>query len=151
MRALVLFALIAACLGLAGCRGSESYSQQDLQQVHQVYAELRPMYETFKRAFMAGDAAEIFRIYAEERAPCSIVDQIDNRDTIDPNVALFQASITLDDLCNAIESGYAEWAVEHHRPYPKDLQPLRPSELFVGAEADLKKMNGYLRHPSALA
>jgi hypothetical protein len=151
MRPIVLFTLLAACLALAGCRGSEPYSQQDLQQVRQAYAVLRPLYESFKRAFLAGQTSGILQGYAQDRAPCAIADQIDNRDTIDPNVALFQASITLDDLCNAIESGYAEWAVEHHRSYPKDLQPLRRSELFVGAEADLKKMNGYLRHPNALA
>jgi hypothetical protein len=151
MRAVLSLGLLGLCFCLSACRGSELYSQEDLRQVHQVYAQLRPMYESFKRAFQADQTGGILQGFRREHAPCAIVDQIDNRDTIDPNISLFQASIVLDDLCNAIESAYAEWAIRHHRSYPSNLQPLRPSEVFIGAEADLKKMNGYLRHPSALA
>jgi hypothetical protein len=151
MRAVLGLALLGLCLCLSACRGSEIYSQEDLRQVHQVYVQLRPMYVSFKRAFQTNQTAGILQGFRREHAPCAVVDQIDNRDTIDPNVSLFQASIVLDDLCNAIESGYADWAIRHHLSYPSNLIPLRPSELFIGAEADLKKMNSYLRHPSALA
>jgi hypothetical protein len=151
MRIVVPSALLAACLLLAGCRGSELYTHQDLVQVRQTYAELLPIYKAFKKAFKANQTAGILRGFRIEHGPCAVVDQIDNRDTIDPNVNLFQASITLDDLCNAIEAGYVEWAMKAHYPYPKRVQPLRPSEVFIGADGDLEKMGKYLRNPSALA
>jgi malate synthase len=135
---------------LAACRGSELYTQQDIQQVEQTYKQLHPIYESFKHAYLSNDTAGILQGYRREHAPCAVVDEIDNRDTIDPNIALFQASIALDDLCNAIESAYADWAIRHHRSYPTNIQPLRRSEVFIGAEADLKKINHQLAHPSAL-
>jgi hypothetical protein len=150
MRAVLLLTLSILTLLLAACRGSELYSQQDLQQVTQTYKQLRPIYLSFKRAIIADDSAGVLLGFQREHAPCAVVDQIDNRDTIDPNVALFQASIGLDDLCNAIESAYADWAIQHHRSYPKNFQPLRRSDVFIGAEGDLKKMNHELNHPSSL-
>lgn len=151
MRTTLVVVLVIISISLAGCRGSDPYTQQDLRQVDQTYAQLHPMYLSFKRAFGAGDTAGILAAFRNEHAPCAVVDQIDNRDTIDPNVALFQASIALDDMCNAIESGYAEWAIQHHKSYPQGIQPLRPEEIFVGADSDLEKINRYLKHPSALA
>lgn len=151
MRPVLFCLLFTIGVTLTACRGSEAYSQEDFQQVHQVYAELRPLYESFKRAYLADQASGVLQGYRREHPPCAIVDQIDRRDTIDPNVGLFQVSIALDDMCNAIEAGYAEWAKEHHRPYPKDILPQQPSLIFLGPETDFLKIKRYLRHPAALA
>lgn len=148
MRALFLLPL--ALLAVA-CRGTQPYSQTDLVEVKQAYVSVHPTYLAFKRAFQAGNGRDIMRLYRREHAQCRLVDTIDKRDTIDPNVNLYQASITLDDMCNAIESAYVFWAKKHRLPYDKIVVPARPREAFVGSDADLKKIKKYFRHPSALA
>jgi hypothetical protein len=146
-----ILGLVAVLLFAAGCRGTQAYYPVDLKQVRTAYARIAPIYTNFKEVYGRGDTAGIRRDFKKEQAACRLVDVIDRRDTIDPNVQLFQASVELDAMCNAIESAYVWWAQKHGYPYDKSVIGYRPDEVFVGADAGLLKMPGYMRHPSALA
>ncbi|HLJ68204.1 MAG TPA: hypothetical protein VKX16_12675 [Chloroflexota bacterium] len=149
MRKLIVLTGIA--LFLTGCRGTQAYTQQDLQQVRLGYAEIRPTYLAFKQAFQSGDGTGVVKYFRREQSECRIPDVIDNRDSIDPNVNLFQVSIALDDMCNAIESAYVTWAQAHGLPYDRNIVPGRPLNVFIQADTDLKSTARELRHPAALA
>jgi hypothetical protein len=149
MRRYLIVLLLAPVL--AACRGTQAYTQQDLTQVKTAYAELRPVYLHFRHAFYASDTQGILRNYHVERRDCRLVDQIDRRDTIDPNVNLFFASAELDNMCNAIESAYVTWAKPHHYPYLRAIVPGIPKEVFGGTDKELKKMRKYFKHPASYA
>ena len=144
------FFLLLSLLLLAACRGTQPYTAQDLSQVKQGYNELLPTYLSFKRAYSAGNTAGILKYYYRERIECRTVDQVDNRDTIDPNVNLFQASIGLDNFCNAVESAYVSWAMQNRYPYPKNVIPARPFEAFIVSDKSLGVMPKYMRRPASL-
>jgi hypothetical protein len=148
MRRLLLLAVLVA---LAGCRGTQAYTAQDLSGVKTAEATIIPVYLEFKRDYSRDNQAAIQRTYALEQRDCKQVDVIDRRDTIDPNVNLFQASAELDDFCNAIESAYVYWAKRHGLPYDKSIVPGRRQEVFLGSDGDLKTIHKYLRHPAALS
>ncbi len=136
---------------LAGCRGTQPYTTQDLKGVTVAQATVIPVYLQFKQDYQSNDPARIEQGYAQEQQACKQVDVIDKRDTIDPNVNLFQASAELDDFCNAIESAYAYWAKKHRLPYDKLIVPGRHQEVFLQSDADLLTFQKYLRHPAALS
>jgi hypothetical protein len=148
MHRLILLAILVV---LAGCRGTEAYTSQDLSGVKTAEATIVPVYLQFKRDYRRDNQAAIQRTYAQEQEVCKQVDVIDQRDTIDPNVNLFQASAELDDFCNAIESAYVYWAKGHGLPYDKSIVPGRRQEVFLGSDADLKTIHKYVLHPSALS
>lgn len=143
--------LLAVLMGLAGCRGTQAYTSQDLAGVKTAEATIVPVYRQFRRDYRRDNRAQIQRTYAREQEACKQVDVIDKRDTIDPNVDLFQASAELDDFCNAIESAYVYWAKRHGLPYDKTIVPGRRQEVFLGSDADLKTIGKYMRHPAALS
>jgi hypothetical protein len=147
-RYLILLGLVPI---LAACRGTQAYTAEDLSQVRTAYAELRPVYVAFRHAFYANGVQGILRNYHLERQDCRIVDEVDQRDTIDPNVNLFFASAELDNMCNSIESAYVTWAKPHHYPLLKGVDSGIPAEIFGGTDDELKKMNHYLAHPASLA
>ena len=128
MRRLFLLGLLVA---LAGCRGTQLYTPQDLTAVKSAEATIVPVYLQFKRDYGRDNLARIKHTYAQEQRVCKQVDIIDKRDTIDPNVNLFQASAELDDFCNAIESAYVYWAKRHGLPYDKTIVPGRRQEVFL--------------------
>jgi hypothetical protein len=130
---------------LAGCRGTQDYTSQDLSQVHQGYAEILPTYKAFRQAYLSNNTARILSLYRREQQQCKLPDQIDKRDSIDPNVNLFLASVGLDDMCDTIESGYVTWAKPHGYPYPKDVLPSRPAEVFIGTDTEIKRLPHYLK------
>jgi hypothetical protein len=136
---------------LAGCRGTQPYTSQDLTGVKSIAATIVPVYREFKQAYRHDDRPVIESTFAREQAVCKQVDVIDKRDTIDPNVNLFQASAELDDFCNSIEDAYVFWAKAHKLPYDKSIFLGRRQEVFDTADADLKTIKKYLRHPSALS
>jgi len=103
----------------------------------------------FKASYLRGDTRDILRGYKQEQAASKTVDAIDKRDSIDPNTKLFQATIGLDNFCNAIESAYTSWAKSRHYPYDKSVPPGVPPDVFVEADKSLPKMPGYFRHPTA--
>jgi hypothetical protein len=138
-------------LVLTGCRGTQPYSSQDLREVKQAYAQLYPNFTAFRHAYFRGQKASIQRYFRRNETMCRLADVIDKRDTIDPNVNLFQASIALDDMCNNVESVYALWAKEHHLRYDKSIVPSRKSEEFFGLDVELAKVPTYLKHPDAFA
>lgn len=138
-------------LVLSACRGTQPYTQQDLHQIIQAYAQLHPVYRSFKQAYKAGDLARMRVDMAREKSACSIVDAIDARDTIDPTVNLFQASYGLDSICNSMEMAYYTWSKRHHLPVDKRILPSRPSEVFLGGDSAEKHMKKYLRRPAAIA
>jgi hypothetical protein len=150
MKRLIL-PLVLATMLLAGCRGTQPYTSPDLKQVRAGYVLIKPVYLDFRAAYVRKDKPAIIRAYHRERVVCRVPDEIDKRDTIDPNVQLFQASIVLDNLCNAVESAYAYWAKQHGLPYDKNITPGRESEVFAGSDAGLEKIDGYLRHPASLS
>ena len=149
MQRLLLF--LSPLIILAGCASSSPYTAQDLQQVKSTYDVLVPLYRQFRTAYLRRDDQGIVKGYRQEQQVCRTVDSIDQRDTIDPNTNLFQVSAGLDNLCNDIESVYAAWQKEHHRPYPKDIVPAFLSEAFQGSDLQLEKMQKQLRHPAALS
>jgi hypothetical protein len=148
MRRLLLLAVLVV---LAGCRGTQAYTAEDLSGVKAAEATIVPVYLEFKQEYGRDNQVAIQRTYAQEQQDCKQVDVIDKRDTIDPNVNLFQASAELDDFCNAIESAYVYWAKRHGLPYDKSIVPGRRQEVFLGSDGDLKTINKYLRHPAALS
>jgi hypothetical protein len=142
---------LGVLLLLAGCRGTQTYTAQDLTAVKAAEATIVPVYLQFKQDYGRDNQARIERTYAREQEVCMQVDVIDKRDSIDPNVNLFQASAELDDFCNAIESAYVYWAKRHGLPYDKTIVPGRRQEVFLQSDADLLTIQKYLRHPSALS
>jgi len=151
MRLSLILPLAPALLLLAGCRDVQPYSQLDLRQVNQAYAEIRPIYYQFRTAFRYGDAQGIVTGFQREQAACKLVDIIDERDTIDPTTKLFTASSALDSYCNDIESAYAYWAKKHHLPYDKTVQRAGYPDVFKDGDYNMKRMASLLRHPSALS
>lgn len=146
MRWLTLLVLL---VGLSACGQTQLYTPQDLRQVRQVYATLPPIYRSFRAAYLAGNKEGILRGYREERKACRLVDEIDKRDTIDPNINLFAASAGFDSLCNDIEYAYMDWAKKHGYPYVKALVPVRPQDVFVDGDFNIKKMPKQMQHPAA--
>jgi hypothetical protein len=142
--------LLLLGLGIAGCRGTQAYTSEDLRQVRSAYATLHPIYIGFKAAYIRGDKLGILSHFQREQIACQVVDEVDSRDTIDPNVRLFQASIELDNLCNAIESAFAYWASHHRYSYDKSITPYPPNDAFLIADTDLRKMPAYLKRPGDL-
>lgn len=143
--------LLAVLVPLVGCRGTQAYTSHDLSAVKKAASTIVPVYRQFKRDYRRGNKAALQRAHAQEQKVCKQVDVIDKRDTIDPNVNLFQASAELDDFCNAIESAYVFWAKRHGLPYSKSIIPGRRQEVFLQADSDLKTIHKYLRHPSTLS
>jgi hypothetical protein len=143
--------LPALALGflMTACGGSAPYTQQDLQQVRGVSRVLVPDYRSFKAAFLRNDFRTMKTDFRTEQRVCRTVDDIDNRDTISPNVQLFLASEGLVNLCNSIEYAYATWRHEHHLSYNESLNLGPPADLFVQADASLEQMPAELRHPSS--
>jgi hypothetical protein len=146
-----LLFLISPLFVLVGCASSQPYTAQDLREVKSTYEVLVPLYVQFRAAYQRGDGSAMAGDYRREQRICRTVDAVDQRDTIDPNTNLFQVSAGLDNLCNDIESVYAAWEKEHHRPYPKDIVPAFLSEAFEGSDLQLKKMREQLRHPASLS
>jgi hypothetical protein len=144
-----LLPVLALGFLLAACAGQEPYTQQDLVQVRGVYRTLAPTYRTFRAAYLRNDFRTMRAAFATEQRVCRVVDQIDRRDTISPNVQLFVASEGLDNMCNSIEYAYASWRHDHHLPYNESLQLGAEADLFVRADASLEQMPAELRHPSA--
>lgn len=142
--------LLGLLMFLSGCRGTQPYTAQDLSAVKVAGETVIPVYLQFKRGYKSNDPALIEQGYQQEQQVCKQVDVIDKRDTIDPNVDLFQASAELDDFCNAVESAYAYWAKKHHLPYDKTIVPGRHQEVFLQSDLDLKTFQKYVRDASAL-
>lgn len=142
--------LVLALFALAACAGSQPYSKRDLSQVHQAYGEIVPIYLSFKQAYMSNDTPGVLRAFHREQQACRLVDVVDKRDTIDPNVQLFQASAALDNLCNDIEGIYVVWAKKHRYPYDKGIQPAFVEDAFKDGDLNVKKLPKYLKHPSDL-
>jgi hypothetical protein len=149
--AMRVFVLLTLVVFIAGCRGTQPYTAEDLHQVKAAYADIGPLYAGFKKAFAQGDAAGILHGYAQEQSDCRLVDEIDKRDTIDPNTNLFMASAGLDWMCDSIEEAYTYWAKRHGYPYDKHLTTDRPQDIFTGTDKSYVLMNDWLRHPSSLA
>lgn len=147
MRTVLLTSLAALAVMLSGCSVTQLYSPEDITQVRSVYKELLPTYVRFEAAYKADDTSGILRLYAREQHQCKAVDVIDQRDSIDPNINLFQASATLDGMCNTVEAAYAWWAKTHHRPYNIQLVPDTPATLFVGMIPSMQKFPLQLAHP----
>lgn len=149
MRRLLL--LVPVLLLLTACGEGAPYTQQDLQEVNQAYAQIRPVYLNFKKAFIHHDAQGIQSGFQREQIACRLVDKIDKRDSIDPNTKLFTASSALDSYCNDIESAYAYWAKAHHLPYDKTVVRETYPDVFKDGDYNMKRMASLLRHPSALS
>ena len=137
-------------LFLSSCRGTQSYSQQDLQDAKRAWSALHPTLLAFEQAYKTGNASVMAIEFRRNENTCKIVDGIDKRDTIDPNVRLFYASITLDDVCNNIESVYALYRQTHHLAYDNSITASRPGAEFLGLDKELSKMPSQLRDPGAL-
>ncbi|GAC1324216.1 MAG: hypothetical protein NVSMB22_12770 [Chloroflexota bacterium] len=148
MRLLPLLGLVFL---LAACASSALYTQQDLVQVRQSWTEIGPVYKNFKRAYMHHDDASLRYWYAQEQTRCKLVDVIDKRDTIDPNIKLFQASADVVDLCNDMEGVWAFWRRAHGLSYDKALLPASLFYNWQDGDLDIKKVPGLLRHPNELA
>lgn len=146
-----LLALLPLMLLLSGCFSTPLYTAQDLQQVRDSDHTLVPLYKDFRAAFHRRDAAVMQQDFEREQIAARQVDQIDVRDSIDPNTNLFQASAELDNLCNDIEAVWAAWEKAHHMPYDKSIQPALLSEAFQGSDKGLKDLAKWLRHPSSLS
>jgi hypothetical protein len=142
--------LLLLALLLAGCAGTRLYTPQDMVQVHQADATIVPIYKSFKRAYVQNYTAGILEAFHREQVACRLVDVIDQRDSIDPNIQLFQASASLDNLCNDIEGIYVGWAKKHHYRYDKSIPPAFVADTFKGADLEVKKLPGYLKHPTDL-
>ncbi len=149
----VMRLLLIACglVLLASCTGTQPYSQTDLNQVKRAYATITPIYDSFKVAFARDDASSMGKIYTQERRACRQVDVIDERDTIDPNVNLFQASAALDSFCNDIENTYNSWRETRGLSYDKNLPAANKGAEFIDGDANMLKMHLWLAHPSALS
>jgi hypothetical protein len=146
----VLF-MSAVLLLLAGCASNEPYTQRDLHDVRVAYATLTPIVYDFRRAFFSNDTHGVLSSYHQERIACRLVDAINERDTINPNVKLWQASANLDDFCNDIESGFSTYAIAHHLPYDKKVNPSLRYDVMSQSKVDMKKMPDLLAHPADLS
>lgn len=146
MRLLPVLAVVL--LLFTACRGTYAYTPRDLRQVRQDYHTVVPIYLQFRSAFLHGDGPAILYWHHREVSACRLNNRIDKRDTIDSRTNLWAASVGLDDLCNAMDSAYAYWALQHHLPYDKRLYPAPPSQVFVGSDAALAVLPGELAHPS---
>ncbi len=147
MRLLLLGVLVIL---LAGCQGSQLYTQQDLSQVHQGWNEIFPTYRAFETAYKANDTRGILTQFARIEKECKIPDEIDKRDSIDPNIKLFEASVALDDMCDTVESAYVTWAKPHGYPYDKTVVPSLPADVFIGTDVEVKGVPKLLAHPADL-
>jgi len=144
-----LLPLLAIVLVFSSCRGTYSYTPKDLKQVRRDYRLVVPIYEQFRTAFLRGNGRAIRYWHVRELATCRLNNRIDKRDSIDPRTNLWAASVTLDDLCNAMDSGYAYWAMQHHLPYDKKIYPAPPDQVFVGSDAELLLLPKEMAHPAA--
>lgn len=142
--------LVALALALGGCRGTEPYISTDLTQVRAGAKTVRPIYVGFRAAFLSGNTRGILSNYRREQRACRLMDTIDARDSIDPNVNLFAASVQLDNMCNAIESAYTYWAQRHGAPYDKGIVAYPPYQVFNAADVGLPLLRHQLRHPAQL-
>jgi hypothetical protein len=141
----------ALLLVLVGCASNQPYTQQDLHEVRAASATLTPLVYAFRHAFFSDNTPGVLSAYHQERIACRLVDAIDRRDTINPNVKLWQASADLDDYCNDIESGFSTYAIEHHLPYDKKVNPSLRYDVMQQSKLDMKKMPDLLRHPADLS
>jgi len=119
--------------------------------VHEGQVLIVPVYKDFKQAYTRSDWKALRFWYDREQKDCRLVDVIDKRDSIDPNVKLFEASALLVSLCNDIEVGWAFWAKAHGEKYDKNLIPPTIADVWKDGAYNIKKMHGLLRHPGALA
>lgn len=134
---------------LTACSLTQPYTQQDLLQVRQGYTTIRPIYIAFRDAYKHKDIAGIRAAFKREQKACRLVDQIDQRDSIDPNIDLFAASAGLDGWCDDIEGVYAYWAKKHHFKYDKSIPVSLPSDAFKDGNKNLKYIPKYLRRPKS--
>jgi hypothetical protein len=146
VRSSILASLALAVL--AGCGVTRPYLSTDLSQVTGAYATIKPIYEGFKAAYDANSATAIAREFAREQRACRLVDDIDNRDTIDPNTNLFSASAALDTYCNDIESAYSGWRKAHGLSYDETLPVTLPNTYFLDGDYDMKQMHLWLSNPA---
>lgn len=146
-----LFLLAIPFLLLSGCRGTQAYTSLDLAQTRQAYTEILPTYLAFKQAYKRGDDRAMHAAFEREQVECKLVDKVDARDTIDPNVNLFQASYALDLMCDAIEQVWAIWEKQHGRPYDKTQAIVPAGDVFLFSDPYVKKLHRWMRRPAALA
>ncbi|MGI8969022.1 MAG: hypothetical protein ACR2GA_07970 [Chloroflexota bacterium] len=146
-----VFAFIVLLVALAGCAGTQPYSQRDFHQVTTAFHQLVPAWWGYEQAYKRHDTAGILRNFHVEQHVCyTLVDEVDHRDTIDPNVNLFHASASLDNICNSIEELYRTWAQKNGYPFNKHIPPALPAQTFLGQNKELPIMTKQMRHPSAL-
>lgn len=144
--------LLVLAVALAGCNfTSPPYTQADITQVNEAYHMLHSNYLDFKKAYWSHNDPLLRTSYHRVEQACRIVDVIDNRDSIDPNVKLFSASAELDNFCNDIEVVHAVWAKDHHYHYQAKLLPDIPEETFLGADKCFATMPDLLAHPDGYA
>jgi hypothetical protein len=141
---LVLLALVV----LAGCAGSQPYSALDLKQVRQAYAAVRPVYWAFRAAYIANNYPAMKRLFAQEQRACHIEDVVDKRDTIDPNVNLYQASSQVNSFCNDIETAYAAYRKAHAMPYDELVNETLPGTYFEDGDYNMQIIGRYLGNPA---
>lgn len=141
----------ALLLLLAGCASTALYQPVDTDQVRTAAAEIVPVYEGFKQAYLSNNGASLAYWYGREQNDCKLVDVIDKRDSIDPNIKLFAASENLDDLCNDIEVAWAYWAKQHHMKYESKLVPAVVTDAWVDGDKRVALLPELMAHPSQLA
>ena len=123
----------------------------DTVQVRQAASEIVPVYQGFKHAYLSNNGASLAYWYGREQQDCKLVDVIDKRDSIDPNIKLFAASENLDDLCNDIEVAWAYWAKQHHMKYEEKLVPAVVSDAWLDGDKRVETLPVLLRNPDQLA
>lgn len=139
--------LIIPLILLSACRGTYAYTHLDLVQTWEEYHHIVPIYRQFHTVYLADNGSEIQDLHRREVAACQINYAVDKRDTIDPSTNLWQASVTLDDLCNAMDSAYAYWAEKHHLPYDNQLYAAPPDQVFQQSDLELQMLWKELLHP----
>lgn len=144
------FILALILILLAGCAGTQPYTATDLRQVREAYATITPIYNAFKIAYAKNDEAAMNRLFAREQRACRLVDTIDNRDSINPNTNLFQASAYLDTFCNDIESAYSGWREAHGLSYDASLPKTLPGTYFLDGDYNMTQMPRLLKQPAGL-
>jgi hypothetical protein len=147
MRSLLI---VIVFLVLAGCARTGPYSSQDLRDVRTAYDTIRPILLAFESSYFRHNSQGILSGYHREMTACKLADRIDKRDSIDPNVKLFEASADLDNMCNDMDSTYTLWAKSNGYPYDKTVTPALPGDVFKSAEKSMKEMGELLRHPASL-
>lgn len=148
MRIFLLLIPLAAAL-LSGCGTPPPYTHQDMMQVTQSFDRLLPVYLSFRDAWFNNNGPVMTHDYALEQRYCTVVDQIDKRDTIDPNINLFAVSAGLDGFCDGIEEYYAAWLKSQHLPYDRQVQPGLTSTGFLNTDLWVAELKQELRHPNA--